>query len=133
MSKNLCFNNAYHRQTKDHTPRDSQSDPALQLNNPVYDTSLPPQHTTYSSLGPSYNTNQGAGHNYDIINQPHPPTTLPGLDHGYSVLEGPTHTPGGGVREVEGTYSLVGESNPQDYEVPTPTTEGGQEYTKLQH
>ncbi len=126
---NIYFTFSIFRQAKSISPPMSSSDPGL--NNPVYDTSLPPPNTTYSSLGPSYETNQGGNHEYDILsrphpqNRPHPPNTLPGpLDHEYSVLEGPTHIPGGGVRVVEGTYSLVGESNPQDYEVPTPTTEG---------
>ncbi len=110
--------NAHHRQVKDHAHPVSPSDPAFQLNNPVYDGNLPPPPTTYSSLGPSYetvNTDQGAGHSYDIINRPHPPTTHPGPEHDYSVLESTGHTPSGGG---------VGESYPQDYEIPTPIIEG---------
>ncbi len=128
--------NAHHRQVKDHAHPVSPSGPAFQLDNPVYNIgNLLPPPTTYSSLGPSYetvNTEQGAGHSYDIINMPHPPITPSDKEHDYSVLESTGHTTGQGGGVVEGVYSLVEESNPQNYEIPTPTTER-QEYSKLQH
>ena len=109
--------------------RDEQS-----LNNPVYDGSTTVPHTTYSSHGPSYeviDTNEGAGHSYDAIShRPHPPTTPPVSNEEYSTLdtsrENHYYT-----LEGDGQYSMVGHTDPQDYDMPAPPQ--GEEYSTLKH
>ncbi len=114
----------------------------------VYDGSTTVPRTTYSSHGPSYeviDTNEGAGHSYDVISRrgatrPHPPTTPTVSNEEYSTLdtsrENVYHTLE--INTGDGQYSMVGQSDPQndrpdpqDYEVPAPPQ--GEEYSTLKH
>ena len=97
------------------------------------------------SHGPSYeiiDTNEGAGHSYDVIShrgatRPHPHTTPHVSNEEYSTL----NTSRENTLESntgDGQYSMVGHADPQndgadpqDYEVPTPL-QGG-EYSTLKH
>ncbi len=124
-----CANNFHahaNRKCQDHThlASASTSDHTLQLNNPVYDGSTTVPHTTYSSYGPSYeviDTNEGTGHNYDVIShrggaRPHTLTTLPVFNEEYSTLdtirENEYHTLESNTGD--GQYSMVGHTDPQN-------------------
>ncbi|XP_064397350.1 neurotrypsin-like [Halichondria panicea] len=140
----VYFQRKINKKCKDHTHTTpaSTSDPNLQLNNPVYDGSTTVPHTTYSSHGPSYeviDTNEGAGHSHDAIShrggaRPHPPTTPTVSNEEYSTLDtnrenDEYHTLESNTGDAQ--YSMVGHTDPQDYEVPAPPQE--EEYSTLKH
>ncbi len=99
----------------------SPNDPDYEFNNPTYDTGLPLTHTSSSHEAAS--GNQQAENVYDVTNRSRSPSTAPapGPEQEYSVLYNNDYTPGEDVRVVEGEHSQLGESDPQNYEMPTPT------------